>query len=288
MLPRRGTLMNSIRFRLSILVFEVVALGVAALPAQSRPTITLTVDATQAPEKMLHTRMVMPVKPGPLTLYYPKWIPGAHGPSGPVGSVAGLKFMANGKAIAWRRDLLDVFTFHLDVPEGADSLEASIRLHRARGRRSGLRWFRHRQAGDCQLEPKRAVSRGSPRQGDHLQADPAPASRVEVRNRTAARECCGQRDHLQAGCSGSLGRLAGDCRRILSRRGRDAARRADPARDRHGGRQRGGARNEPGGAEGLHESGDGDRQTLWRTALPRLPLPADLEQSRGAFRPRAP
>jgi predicted metalloprotease with PDZ domain len=119
-------LMNSIRFRLSILVFEVVALGVAALPAQTRPTITLIVDATQVPEKMLHTRMVMPVKPGPLTLYYPKWIPGVHGPAGPVGSVAGLKFMANGKAIAWRRDLLDVFTFHLDVPEGADSLEAAF------------------------------------------------------------------------------------------------------------------------------------------------------------------
>jgi predicted metalloprotease with PDZ domain len=75
---------------------------------------------------MLHTRMVMPVKPGPLTLYYPKWIPGMHNPSGPVGSVAGLKFMADGKAIPWRRDLLDVFTFRLEVPEGAKSLEASF------------------------------------------------------------------------------------------------------------------------------------------------------------------
>jgi predicted metalloprotease with PDZ domain len=118
--------MNSVRFRLSILLFEVVALGVAVLPAQSRPAITLLLDATQAPEKIVHTRMVMPVKPGPLTLYYPKWIPGAHNPSGPVGSVAGLKFMADGKAIPWRRDLLDGFTFHLDVPEGAQSLEATF------------------------------------------------------------------------------------------------------------------------------------------------------------------
>jgi predicted metalloprotease with PDZ domain len=116
--------MKSVSFRLSILLIEVVVLGVAALPAQSRPAITLMLDATQAPEKILHTHMVMPVKPGPLTLYYPKWIPGMHNPSGPVGSVAGLKFMADGKVIPWRRDLLDAFTFHLEVPEGADSLEA--------------------------------------------------------------------------------------------------------------------------------------------------------------------
>jgi predicted metalloprotease with PDZ domain len=118
--------MKSVRWRFSILLFEVVALGVAVLPGQSRPVITLTLDATQAPEKILHTRMVMPVQPGPLTLYYPKWIPGEHAAAGPVGSVAGLKFMADGKVIPWRRDLLDVFTFHVEVPEGTQSLEADF------------------------------------------------------------------------------------------------------------------------------------------------------------------
>jgi predicted metalloprotease with PDZ domain len=118
--------MNSVRLRFSIFLFEVLALTVGALRAQSPPAVALMLDATQAPEKILHTRMVMPVKPGPLTLYYPKWIPGMHEPSGPVGSVAGLKFMANGKVIPWRRDLLDVFTFHLQVPQGAQSLEASF------------------------------------------------------------------------------------------------------------------------------------------------------------------
>jgi len=64
----------------------------------------------------------MPVKPGPLTLYYPKWIPGEHGPNGPIASLSGLKFSANGKTTPWQRDLLDLFTFHVDVPEGADHL----------------------------------------------------------------------------------------------------------------------------------------------------------------------
>jgi predicted metalloprotease with PDZ domain len=93
--------------------------------AQS-PPITLAVDASQAPQQVLHTRMVMPVVPGPLTLHYAKWIPGEHGPFGPISRVAGLKFTANGRTIPWRRDLLDPFAFHLNVPEGAGSIEAAF------------------------------------------------------------------------------------------------------------------------------------------------------------------
>jgi predicted metalloprotease with PDZ domain len=118
--------MNLSRVRLPILLIELIVLGVASLPAQSRVTITLTVDATQAPEKLLRTHMTMPVKPGPLTLYYPKWVPGMHTPSGPVGDVAGLKFAANGQPLPWRRDLLDVFTFHLNVPDGVGSVEVDF------------------------------------------------------------------------------------------------------------------------------------------------------------------
>ena len=97
----------------------------SVLAQQSSP-ISLTVDATQSPLKIVRTRMVIPTKPGALTLYYPKWIPGEHGPDGPVTNVTGLKFSANGKSIPWQRDLLDVFTFHVDVPPGADHLDVSF------------------------------------------------------------------------------------------------------------------------------------------------------------------
>ena len=109
--------------------FFIMALAMPGLLISSKPleaAITLNVDATQAADKIIRTQEVIPVRPGPLTLYYPKWIPGEHEPSGPVGNVTGLKFTANGKTIPWRRDLLDVFTFHVDVPEGADSLEADF------------------------------------------------------------------------------------------------------------------------------------------------------------------
>ena len=96
----------------------------AAQPASDAPgPIQVDVDATQAPQKILHTHLLMPVKPGPIVLYYPEWIPGEHMPDGPIVNVAGLKFSANGKAIPWRRDLLDMYAFHLDIPVDVKTLD---------------------------------------------------------------------------------------------------------------------------------------------------------------------
>ncbi|MGH9683401.1 MAG: M61 family metallopeptidase [Candidatus Acidiferrales bacterium] len=118
--------MAQIRFRFVLCFAVIFALIAPAVLAQSGETISLTVDATQVPQKIVRTHIVMPVKPGPMTLYYPKWIPGEHGPDGPIANLTGLKFSANGKTIPWHRDLLDVFTFHVDVPSGADHLDISF------------------------------------------------------------------------------------------------------------------------------------------------------------------
>ena len=90
--------------------------------AQGSGEIRLTVDAREAPLKILRANIEMPAHPGALTLYYPRWIPGVHEPAGPAGNVAGLKVTANSKEVAWRRDLRDVSAFHVDVPTGANSL----------------------------------------------------------------------------------------------------------------------------------------------------------------------
>src|SRR5271154_845210 len=115
--------------RVSRLALTLAMLLIALAPrvsAQSAQTISLTLDASQAALKILRSHITMPVKPGPLTLYYPKWIPGEHGPDGPIANLTGLKFSANGKNIPWQRDLLDVFTLHIDVPPGADRLDISF------------------------------------------------------------------------------------------------------------------------------------------------------------------
>jgi len=90
------------------------------------PTVTIFVDATSAPRKIFHAKLKIPASAGDLTLYYPKWIPGEHAPDGPVIDLAGLKFFAGGKTLKWRRDLLDGFTIHVEVPAGENQVDAEL------------------------------------------------------------------------------------------------------------------------------------------------------------------
>ena len=103
----------------------VIMLTVPAGCATS-PTVTIAVDATAAPRKVFHASLKIPASPGDLTLYYPKWIPGEHAPDGPVIDLAGLKFVAGGKILKWRRDLVDGFTIHVEVPAGITEISAEL------------------------------------------------------------------------------------------------------------------------------------------------------------------
>jgi predicted metalloprotease with PDZ domain len=84
------------------------------------------VDLTDAPRNIYHSRLTFPVKPGPLTLVYPKWIPGNHRPSGPIANVTGVKMEAGGRTLAWERDSVDMYAFHVEVPAGVNELHVSL------------------------------------------------------------------------------------------------------------------------------------------------------------------
>ncbi len=107
-----------------LLLFGVFSLPVLA--ANPAGTITLAVDATDAPRNLLHARLLVPATAGAMTLFYPEWIPGEHGPTGPIASLAGLKITAAGKPLPWRRDDVDMYAFHVDVPQGASTLEIAL------------------------------------------------------------------------------------------------------------------------------------------------------------------
>ena len=125
----RGTGMLS-RYGLRIFFCLIVILSSVfssqSLFGENGPTVALSVDSSVAPRKMFHAQLRIPAKPGTLTLYYPKWIPGEHGPTGPITDLTGLKFTANGKTLKWRRDLLDGFTFHIEVPPGENEVMANL------------------------------------------------------------------------------------------------------------------------------------------------------------------
>jgi len=105
-----------------------LVLACAPLPAQNsaQSVVKLEVDATDAPRRLFHAHLTMPAKPGPLTLLYPQWIPGEHAPTGPIANVVGLKIQGGGQTIAWKRDSVNMFAFHLEVPQGVSSLEISF------------------------------------------------------------------------------------------------------------------------------------------------------------------
>jgi predicted metalloprotease with PDZ domain len=89
-------------------------------------SMTLRADLTEASRGLIRGMLTLPVKPGPLTLVYPQWIPGYHSPIGPITDLAGLKFTANGKPVPWRRDLVDMYAVHVNVPQGTSTLDASL------------------------------------------------------------------------------------------------------------------------------------------------------------------
>jgi predicted metalloprotease with PDZ domain len=102
---------------------------IVVLPISSwcaTPNVTISVDATHAARKIFLASLKIPASAGDFTLYYPKWIPGEHAPDGPVVNLAGLKFSADGKTLKWRRDLLDGFTIHVDVPAGVSEISAEL------------------------------------------------------------------------------------------------------------------------------------------------------------------
>ncbi len=144
---------------LALGVSAAAALSPAVARAQERAPIVLRVDASRAAQGIVRTDETIPVVPGPLTLVYPKWIPGEHGPSGPIANLAGLVVRAGGATIPWRRDPVDLFAYQLDVPAATRALEVGFEYLGADGGRLAtpdmltLEWNRY------VLTPRAADSR---------------------------------------------------------------------------------------------------------------------------------
>jgi predicted metalloprotease with PDZ domain len=93
--------------------------------AQKAP-IQITADLSDAPRKIYHAEVDIPVSTGTVSLTTPEWIPGNHRPTGPVSDITGVVFTANGKPLSWRRDDQDLYQFHVTIPAGVTSLHAHL------------------------------------------------------------------------------------------------------------------------------------------------------------------
>jgi predicted metalloprotease with PDZ domain len=88
--------------------------------------IGLNIDATDVTRGVYRVTETIPVAEGTraLTLLFPLWLPGNHGPRGSVVELAAITFEANGQKLAWKRDPIEVNAFHLSLPAGTREVTA--------------------------------------------------------------------------------------------------------------------------------------------------------------------
>ena len=112
--------------RTTLLPLALLAFVTPSLLQAQKPPIQITADLSEAPRKIYHAEVDIPVEPGSVSLTTPKWIPGNHRPTGPVDDITGVVFTANGKVLPWRRDDEDLYEFHITVPAGVTTLHAHL------------------------------------------------------------------------------------------------------------------------------------------------------------------
>lgn len=93
-------------------------------------TIKLAVDATDTTHGIfrVHETIPVPANTNDFILLYPEWLPGNHSASGPINKVAGVVIKAGGKTIAWKRDPVHVYAFHVPVPKGATVIDVDFQF----------------------------------------------------------------------------------------------------------------------------------------------------------------
>lgn len=152
--PYRFVLENALKATPLAAALLSVGLAFVALPAlaafpmsqevpapQNAPyaagTLKIDVDATDLAHRVFRVHEQIPAAAGPLTLLYPQWLPGNHSPTGPIDKLAGLVVKANGQVLPWTRDSLNVYAFHVEVPQGATSVEADFQFLSPQDTRQG-------------------------------------------------------------------------------------------------------------------------------------------------------
>jgi predicted metalloprotease with PDZ domain len=153
----------------SLAAAAVLVLPTLVFAQQQKTPIRITADLTEAPRHLFHAEIDLPVKAGPLTLITPEWIPGNHAPTGPVSQIVGVAFTADGKTLPWRRDDVNLYEFHLEIPAGVTNLHAhldSIVSSRVSKEMACLEWERlmlypaHIPVKEIAIEPSVTVPAG--------------------------------------------------------------------------------------------------------------------------------
>ncbi len=158
-MSKRLSPLVTLLYQISLILAGLTALAVAQATEIPAPqdvaypgTLELHVDATDLDRAIFRVHELIPVSGSSVTLLYPQWLPGEHGPNGPIGQFSGLVLSAGGKRVEWQRDPLNVYAFHVDLPPGTTMLDAHFEflspVVRSEGRITithtivGIQWIR--------------------------------------------------------------------------------------------------------------------------------------------------
>lgn len=97
----------------------------AEAPAEQQ-AISVAVDVTNLPQRIIQVKQTIPVHSGEIDLLFPQWLPGNHSPAGPIDKIGGLTFSSAGKALEWKRDPANVYSFKVTVPDDVDTIDANF------------------------------------------------------------------------------------------------------------------------------------------------------------------
>ena len=101
-------------------------LVLCAVSAAAQVNIRLNVDASEAFRNIVHVKESLDVRGGDIDLFYPKWIPGEHSPTGTINDIVNFFVTADGKPLEWRRDDVEMFAFHVTVPAGTRQIDVTF------------------------------------------------------------------------------------------------------------------------------------------------------------------
>lgn len=105
---------------------------VAGEQRKARP-MQIVIDLRDLPRKLVHAELTLPLTSTTkdrrkVAIWYPKWVPGSHGPGGPIANIAGLKIEdSQGNLLPWVRTPGEVYRLEVEVPRHADEIRISLR-----------------------------------------------------------------------------------------------------------------------------------------------------------------
>jgi predicted metalloprotease with PDZ domain len=109
-----------------------VCFGDISLVKADQDALQVEIDARDLPRKLLNARLSIPLTESPteqkVALWYPMWLPGSHGPSGPIANVAGIRIEdQSGRILDWQRTPGEVYRLEVSVPAHTKGLRVSMR-----------------------------------------------------------------------------------------------------------------------------------------------------------------